>query len=105
MTDERLLEIEKRLLATSASSRNYGDPVWEVSHSDGPGFLVAAFGSDCAGNDFYVVTHGVHASELRGGSEEDARFVANAPADVRDLLAEVRRLREVLAGYADRIIF
>lgn len=103
MTEEQLDEIEQRLLTSSAGSRNYGNPVWEVSNSDGPGFLVAAMGSSCDGKDWYVVTRGVHASELRGGSEEDARFVANAPADIEALLAEVRMLRRAMDDAADRI--
>jgi hypothetical protein len=41
------------------------------------------------------------AGQLFEGERQDAEFIANAPTDIRDLLAEVDRLRAALAFYAD----
>jgi hypothetical protein len=38
---------------------------------------------------------GLHEKEA-GGQEENATFIANAPADIAALIAEVKRLREAL---------
>ena len=93
------MEIEARWQASSASSRSYDKSPWRVAHDIDTGWLVASLGAGVDGNDYYVVAHGVHASELRGGAEEDAEFIAHAPFDVRALVREVLRLRTELEKF------
>jgi hypothetical protein len=94
-TIEELAEIEARWRASSASSRAYGKSPWKVS-TELDGFLVAALGSDGEdGKNYYVVTDGVHASELQGGAKADAELIANAPKDIKRLaLAYAQLLSE-----------
>ena len=99
MTEEDLLEIEGRLMKTTAASRSYASCAWKVAHDLDEGWLVASLGT--AGEDdedYYVVTDGVHASELRGGAADDARFIARSPLDVKNLIAEVRRCHQIIQG-------
>ncbi len=99
MTEEDLKEIEGRLLKTTAASRSYASCAWKVAHNLDDGWLVASLGEDGEDyEDYYVVTDGVHASELRGGAADDARFIARAPYDVKQLIAEVRRCHGLLEG-------
>lgn len=94
MTDEELLEIDARWKACSASSRSYSKSPWKVANDLSDGFLVASLGNDGEdGKDYFVVTDGVHASELTGGAAADAEFIAHAPSDIRDLCLEIVRLR------------
>jgi hypothetical protein len=111
MSDPRLVSSEEfeaiaaRYQASSASSRSYETCAWTVANDIGEGWLVASLGSSGEdGKDYYVVTTGVHASELAGDAKADAEFIANAPRDIKRLgtaykvlEAENRQLREELA--------
>lgn len=97
MTEDELLEIEGLLKASTAGSRSYSEDVWVVGDTMFDGWLVASIGqSDVTGEELCVWTKGVHASELRGGPDEDAAFIAAAPRAVRSLIEEVRRLRKFI---------
>ncbi len=97
MTEDDLLEIEERLMKTTAASRSYASCAWKVAHDIDNGWLVASLGTDGEDyEDYYVVTDGVHASELRGGAADDAKFIARSPLDVKNLIAEVRRCHKLL---------
>lgn len=96
MTDDRLKEIEQRL---KAASTHRGRP-WLATDSEdwASNWLVCALGASGqgAGRNWYVTTDHVRASEFSGDAEDDARFIANAPADIWELLQEVYRLRDLV---------
>lgn len=103
-TLDELKEIEQRYRASSAYSRTYDDSPWTVANDIGEGWLVASLGSSgLDAKDYYVVTSGVHASELVGDAKDDAEFIASAPRDIKrlarayvKLLAENAELRTKL---------
>lgn len=99
MTEDELKEIEDRL---RAASTHRGRP-WIATCEDdwADNWLVCSLGAsnEGEGKNWYVTTDGVHASELRGDAAADAVFIAHAPADVRALLKEVRRLQGEVEEY------
>lgn len=87
MADERLAEIEARAQAATEGPWR----VQSVRRADNEiGVFVA-----------YVGSLAVLANEPNKSEQEDATFVAHARTDIPDLLAEVRRLRAVLAEIAN----
>ena len=87
---DEFLEIVTRWKESSGSSRSYHTMPWKVSTDIDDGFLVAALGTDgLDGKDYYIVTDGVHASELSGGAKGDAELIVHAPSDIKRLGAEL----------------
>lgn len=93
MTDEQLADIRARHAAASE-----GPYTPDIEWNDTP-----EGGIDAAGGGLVCVVApfaNVNTIARHGGrtfSHDDARFLAGSWADVRDLLAEVRRLRAALA--------
>ena len=80
LSDEQLIEIAARCdRATSGPWRSY---VEGRDHTSGDSFIMTA------GDDIY----------LTGGSVHDQDFIANARQDIPMLIAEIRRLHDLLGS-------
>lgn len=90
MTPEQLAEIEARLRAATPGP-------WTKDHRGGGVVRGSTLIEFVRGSSYTQVALavGLHEKEA-GGQEENATFIANAPADIAALIAEVKRLREAL---------
>lgn len=79
MTDERLVEIRKRLDELPSADWSLDPDVIHAVWSEEQGAWVA----DCGDSDDPGAT---------------ARFIAYCPGDIRDLLAEVKTLKDIISG-------
>lgn len=84
--DKRIQEIAERL---EVASTHRGQP-WLATCSEdwADNWLVASLGASNQGEGkcWFVTTDRVRASEVDGDAEDDAQFIANAPADIAFLL-------------------
>lgn len=90
MTPEQLAEIDARLRAATPGP-------WTKDHRGGGVVRGSTLIEFVRGSSYTQVALavGLHEKEA-GGQEENATFIANAPADIAALIAEVKRLREAL---------
>jgi len=88
MDDQLLLEIEARLAATTKGP--WQSFVEGRDHLAGDSFIRTG-GMDNDSPDIY----------LSGGTLQDQDFVAHARQDIPTLLAEVHRLRSLLAAHSE----
>lgn len=90
MTPEQLSEIEARLRAATPGP-------WTKDHRGGGVVRGSTLIEFVRGSSYTQVALavGLHEKEA-GGQEENATFIANAPADIAALIAEVKRLRDAL---------
>lgn len=90
MTPEQLAEIDARLRAATPGP-------WTKDHCGGGVVRGSTLIEFVRGSSYTQVALavGLHEKEA-GGQEENATFIANAPADIAALIAEVKRLREAL---------
>lgn len=92
MTEQRLKEIESRLAAASrgpwvydGSRHTHDSPIYVEGATPKNGYIGAEAGGVVGSSEWIWLT------------EQDGRFIAGSWADVRDLLAEVKRLRGELS--------
>lgn len=92
MTPEQLSEIEARLRAATPGP-------WTKDPRGGGVVRGSTLIEFVRGSSYTQVALavGLHEKEA-GGQEENATFIANAPADIAALIAEVERLRRHLDG-------
>jgi hypothetical protein len=90
MTPAQLSEIEERLRAATPGP-------WTKDPRGGGVVRGSTLIEFVRGSSYTQVALavGLHEKEA-GGQEENATFIANAPADIAALIAEVKRLREAL---------
>lgn len=89
MTDAQLAEIAARLRAATPGP-------WTKDHRGGGVVRGSTLIEFVRGSSYTQVALavGLHEKEA-GGQEENATFIANAPADIAALIAEVARLRKL----------
>ncbi len=93
MTNEQLAEIEARLNAATP-----GPWIDTDSKPTAEGMLIVLAGSDPISTTAREVCVFCDMEECEGEDLRDAKFIANAPADIATLIAEVRRLQADLAS-------